>query len=471
MSLLWVEFLETGRQSNVMDYSAAVEYIESLGPAKEKPSLKRIACFLNELGDPQNKLKTFHVGGTNGKGSTATTLDALLRALGYKVGRFTGPHIFSWKERISLNGETISPDEFGRLVDRVRVDAESFASRHGELGPLSWFEFLTAMAFYKFVEAEVDFAVLEVGLGGRFDATNAADNVLGTVITNIDLEHTQILGDSVEKIAFEKAGIMKAGVPVVTDANAEALIEMRRQASLKKTNLVEREAFLQEIDSSSGDICPVLKNREALMENLALTGPHQRTNTELALISLSLAGFFKNLRAEEDGFQRMKNALSELFWPGRFQIEAEKRIIMDVAHNPASAEVLRSTLDQFRKPETDYTFVIGIYRSKDLNGFLQSLLREGDRVIACNLNTRRKFHSSKEISDAIKKLPVTVDIKEASSVQKGLEKALRLKEPGSYLVATGSFDTVRSTMTYLGWHPDTVSASGKVQLKSSIPVK
>src|SRR5262249_13929104 len=147
----------------------------------------------------QNTITCFHVGGTNGKGSTVAILDAILASTGRKVGRFTGPHIMRFNERFALDGKTIDDQTFAEIATITQQRSLEFAARHPEFGPLTWFEFLSAMAFFYFTRERADVCVLEVGLGGRFDATNIVDNVLGTIITNIDLDHTQFLGDTREK--------------------------------------------------------------------------------------------------------------------------------------------------------------------------------------------------------------------------------------------------------------------------------
>ena len=434
-----------------MNYKEAVAYLESFPPMKEKPGLERIKLFFEESGDPQNSIDTIHVGGTNGKGSTALTVDALIRALGLKTGRFTGPHMFTWRERIAINGETISEADFGRLAGEIKILSEKFGAKHPELGVLSWFEVLTVMAFFKFKEENIDVAVMEVGLGGRFDATNAADRVIGTIITNIDLEHTHILGDTVEKIAFEKAGIMKAGVKVTTGARGDALEELHRQAALKNTELVEASETLTS-DS------PFIIRKAEILADLALVGPHQRTNSLLALTMLAQAKRFQGPGFSDDAaIERMRKALASLIWPGRFQLVEDKQLILDVAHNPASAKVLRRALDQFSSG--NYLFVVGFFRSKDVPGFLENLLRKGDRVIACNLNTRRKFYSAREIKAICQDL--SIECSTARDVILGMRQAARLHAPGQYTVATGSFEVVRSTMRYLGWHPDVVARTFK----------
>lgn len=447
-----------------MNYLESVEYIEGLTPVKGKPSLDKIELFLKELDNPQNSFPVIHVGGTNGKGSTAILLDTLLRALGLKTGRFTGPHILSWKERISIEGEFVSSTEFARLATEVRKLSESFAQKHEELGTLSWFEFLTAMAFLKFQSETVDLAVLEVGLGGRFDATNAANNVSSTVITNIDLDHTHILGDTVQEIAFEKAGIMKANVPVITQATGDALLELERQAKLKGTTLVNVNKESDQLERGFAKTnCKILQSRKFILEKLALLGPHQKNNSNLAIYALSQIKAIKNL-ITEDTVKNMQRSLENVFWPGRMQIVKERNLIMDVAHNPASARVLRSALDQLDK-EKSRTFLVGFFMSKDVPGFLKNLLKEGDNVIACDLNTRRKFFEASYVKEICRSMGV--DCKVARSVSEGLDFFYEKKFPKKQLVATGSFQTIRATMDYLGYQ-DAYQQSNNQPYKSKI---
>src|SRR5277367_1360757 len=207
-----------------MNYLESLAYLDSLSPTLEKPSVERIKCFLNLHDNPQNSFKSFHVGGTNGKGSTVAILDSVLRAAGFKVGRFTGPHLLRWNERFHVDGKAIDDLTFARYATQIRQLSEEFGNAHPELGQLTWFEFITALGFFLFKDAAVEIAVLEVGLGGRFDATNVVgDKLLASIITNISLDHTHILGKTEELIAGEKAGIIKAGKLIITGATGAAL--------------------------------------------------------------------------------------------------------------------------------------------------------------------------------------------------------------------------------------------------------
>jgi len=416
----------------------------------ESPSLARIKAFLAWQGSVQNEIPAIHVGGTNGKGSTATIVDSILQALGFKVGRFIGPHLLRWNERLNINARAIDDDRFAELVTRVRGMSEEFAGEHPDLGPLSWFEILTAMAFIYFKEEGCDYQVLEVGLGGNFDATNAADNVSGTIITNVDLDHTQILGDTVEKIASEKAGIIKPGIPVFTQASGAALDEILRQAGLRGSRVYSGDA-----PPASGTLLAgvIHEHLDELLDSISLRGPHQRNNGRLALFSLSLIEALDRQVAAlgERVVSRLKENLSRIYWPGRLQSvqgkENETGIILDGAHNPASARVLRIALDQLGLNRC--CFVLGFYKSKDAGGFLQSLPGKDDRVIACRLHSRRSSYSPEAIMRMCRELGISV--KTVESVAEGIEEALASRLPGETIVATGSFAVLKETMELLGW--------------------
>lgn len=429
-----------------MNYQESIAFLESLAPMSEPPTLERIKRFLEWQGSIQNAIPTFHIGGTNGKGSTAIIVDSLLQSLDLKVGRFIGPHILRWNERISINSRSIDDQRFAELVTRIRALSEDFASLYPALGRLSWFEILTAMAFFYFKEEAVDYQVLEVGLGGVFDATNAADNVCGTIITSVDLDHTQILGDTVEKIAVEKAGIIKPGLPVFTNASGKALAEIEKQAE----SIGSRVYCGDKPPASSTRLAAVLpEHLDSLLRSLSLRGPHQKNNARLALFSLSMIEALDQVIPGDDKQTKRKfsQALARIYWPGRLQSLSGTGIILDGAHNPASARALRIALDDLEVENC--CFVVGFYKSKDALGFLKNLLRRSDRVIACSLKTRRSTYSSATIKQLCRRLKV--EAVRVESVKEGLELAVRKRADGETIVATGSFTVLKETMEHLGW--------------------
>ncbi len=437
-----------------MNYEESISYIESLVPTLERPTLERMKLFVDEFDGLANQIPVFHVGGTNGKGSTAAILDAMLSGAGFRVGRFTGPHIIHFNERFALSesgcSKIISNDDFAEFASITWRQSLEFASRHPELGPLTWFEFLTAMAFNFFRAKLCDCLVLEVGLGGRFDATNVAENVCGTIITNVDLDHMQILGDTVDKIAFEKSGIIRKGVPVITAAQGSALEVIRSQAE-------QRGALLIVLPPGGLDLenPPTIEDKsklafagrvDQLCDALPLKGAHQRTNTSLALMSFALSWLAPDF--DECLFGGMVRSLSRLYFPGRMQSLSDKNLIMDAAHNPAGAKTLRQALDQ--RSAMNYVFVLGFFANKDMNAYLQALLRQGDLVIACQAQTRRATCSPDEIAAVCADLGISVQI--VSSVAEACRTALALADPQRWCVVTGSFAVLRECMLMLGWH-------------------
>ncbi len=475
-----------------MNYKESVAYIESLVPTLERPTLARIQMFMADEHNIQNDYKCFHVGGTNGKGSTATILETILLNEGLKVGKFTGPHIMRFNERFSINGKTIADQEFAEIATIVRERSDAFAARHEDLGRLTWFEFLTAMAFFFFKKNEIDCAVVEVGLGGRFDATNISDNVAADVITNIDLDHMHILGDTVEKIAFEKAGIMRKGVAAVTGASGMGLVELRSEAKKKG-------AILIEMPGAKSDFIPRLKAAEVetALDCLSLYGPHQRGNAEMAIVALLASKFL----SPPDGFlDRLADALKKVYFAGRMQFVNNKILIMDGAHNPAGAKALRRALDarllarQARggaqgagltdgarqrlegstsvKPThpseslcsapRGFCFILGFFGNKNVPQFLQELLRKGDRVIAVEADVRRSTYPKEEIVARCAELGID------ATIARSMGEALKLARVSDQLAGATAGQLTPSHATAQGSaveqsQPSGFAAGGSVE--------
>jgi len=419
-----------------MNYKESIAYIESLIPTLERPTLARMQLFMQEEGEIQNKIKTFHVGGTNGKGSTATILDAVLSSLGLKVGRFTGPHIMRFNERFSIAGSPLNDDQFAELATTVRHKSEAFGARHEDFGRLTWFEFLTAMAFFAFYENEVDCVVLEVGLGGRFDATNVANNVLATIITNVDLDHMHILGDTVTKIAFEKAGIMRKNVPVITSARGEALDELKERAAAIGTRLIRLPEENHEIVTAEQE-----ERIESALNSLSLKGLHQKSNATMAIMAVMASKLVTDNNRFLDGLAR---CLSNVYFAGRMQFLPNKNLILDGAHNPAGARALRNALDY-----GNHTFILGFYGNKDVPAYLKELLRKGDRVVAVEADVRRATYPKEQIADCCADLGVSAS--HARSIEEALELA-KAGDPNKQIIVTGSFAVLKELMLHLGWN-------------------
>ncbi len=335
-----------------MKFSQALVFLRSLEKFGIKPGLSRIKKVLLCLDNPHRKFKSIHIAGTNGKGSTAAFLEALLRQKNFQVGLYTSPHLVSFCERIRLNGCDISQNDFARLISIIQqvMIREKIV--------LTVFEVLTAAAFLCFAEKKVDYAVIETGLGGRWDATNVVIPQI-SAITNIELEHTEILGSTIEKIAYEKAGIIKRGKWLATaEKKPQALKVFQKIIKLKKAA-----GIIQVTKKFSG--------------NLPLLGAHQKANMQLALQILNQLQF--SFRPKE-----IKKALKLVKWPGRLQIiKGQPEIILDGAHNPAGIEALVKAIKQM-PVKSPLVILLGILKSKDIPAMLKILSKLKAQIIVTN---------------------------------------------------------------------------------------
>ncbi len=325
-------------------YKEAKELLTSKGKFYINLGLERISAVLELLGNPQDRLKCIHVAGTNGKGSVCAIIEAVLREAGKKTGLFTSPHLFKYTERIKINGVDISDEDFARLVFEICNTADKHNIH------LTEFEILTAVAFKYFDENKVDVVVLETGLGGRFDATNVIKSNLCSIITHIDLDHIERLGNTKDKIAFEKAGIIKPNCPVVTSEGYEAI----RDAADANDSLL---MMITPLEDTS---------------NLALKGLYQQENLSLALAAVRLV--FPEIPENV-----IQTALSKVKHPARFQYLADKNIIIDGAHNPNGIAALKESLD-FYFPDKHRRFVFGCLKNKDHKKMVSLLFDKNDEI-------------------------------------------------------------------------------------------
>lgn len=330
-------------------YEEAVNLLTSQGKFHINLGLERISNILELLGNPQDILKCFHVAGTNGKGSVCAIIASVLKFSGMNVGLYTSPHIFDYTERIKINGIDISKTDFSRLVFEVCEIADK-NNIH-----LTEFEILTAVMFKYFEEQKVDVVVLETGLGGRFDATNVIKNNLCAIITHIDLDHTDRLGDTKDEIAFEKAGIIKKGCPVVTAEGYEAIKDKA-----------------DECDSLFMMIAPFEDT-----SNLSLKGTYQQENLSLALAAIRLVYPDISNDVIQEGLKNVKHHC-------RFEL-IDDDLIVDAAHNPNGAFALRESLD-FYYPDKKRRFVFGCLKNKDYKKMMEILFDKNDEIYLNHFN-------------------------------------------------------------------------------------
>ena len=325
-----------------MNYPDSVQFLYALGNEIKtaKLGLERITVVLEALGRPQDRLRIVHVAGTNGKGSTCAMIEAALRASGHRTALFTSPHLAEPTERIAINGIPVSAARFAAAFDRVHRVVEELLAEHAIDLHTTYFETVTAMALLLFAEAGVEWTVLEVGLGGRLDATNVVMPEL-CVITAIDFDHEAFLGLSLEAIAGEKAGILKAGVPAVFSrqrAEAGAVLELR--AAQLSLSVARTEAWhIEEIEMDARGSRFLLDGERQLRIACPLAGEHQIENAATAAVALTRLGI-------SDG--AIESGIAATRWPGRLERVGENpEIVLDGAHNPAGARSLAAYLRKF----------------------------------------------------------------------------------------------------------------------------
>ena len=383
-----------------MNYVESLGYLDSLGKFGIQLGMERIEGLLRELGNPEQKIKTIHVTGTNGKGSVTSMITNILLAANLKVGKFTSPHLVKYNERICLNGKDISDDDFAMAISAVRVAAESVVKK-GVCQQPTQFEILTAAAFLYFYLQKVDYAVIEVGMGGLWDSTNVITPVV-SVITNVALDHTDRCGATVERIAMQKAGIIKEKVPVVTAAESnEALGPIISFAMFKEAPvyLYGKAFWGTEVESSMAGQKFTLHagNTYASDYEIKLPGEHQIKNTSLAIVAAKLVS------KQDDRINELALhiGVANTLWPGRLErIHVNPDIILDGAHNPNGAEALRKALDKYY-PGKKVTFVFGMMGDKDMTGVIKTLIRADDVVYTVRADQGARAAEAKGLAQLV----------------------------------------------------------------------
>ncbi len=426
-----------------MNYHAALDYILSFTDYERTPGqlyssanfdLRRVEEFLGRLGNPHLFAKTVHVAGTKGKGSTAAMIASALSAAGYKTGFYTSPHLHTFRERISIDGGLIAEEELASFVVKLQPEIE-VVNRQGAYGQLTTFEILTALAFAYFEEKRVDFQVIEVGLGGRLDATNVVDPQV-CVITSISFDHTEILGNSLSQIAREKAGIVKPGKIVVSSPQREeaarVIEEVCRERGARLVMVGKDVTWQRESANLEGQSLRVRGRLADYNLTIPLIGDHQLENAATAVAALEML----TIGGVRLSPQSIAAGLSQVRWPGRLEILLdEPMFIVDGAHNVDSARRLGEALRQY------FNFgrlilIIGTSSDKDIAGIAGELAPICDSVIATRSRHPRSAAPSAVATEFLK-LGVTCVVEDsvASAVSRALGMA---QEKGDLICATGS---------------------------------
>ncbi|WP_274362612.1 bifunctional folylpolyglutamate synthase/dihydrofolate synthase [Paenibacillus thermotolerans] len=374
-------------------YEEAVGWITKLMKQQGiKPGLARIEALMERLGNPHRRLKFIHVAGTNGKGSTCAFLDSVIRSAGYDVGVFTSPYLEKYTNRIQYNGRDIPEETLVSLANQVKPLADEL---EGEHGALSMFEISVAIAILYFAKVCFpDYVVWETGMGGTLDSTNIVYPI-ASVITNVGLDHTDALGEKIADIAGHKAGIIKAGVPVITAAEGEALETIRDAAKAKKCSMYTLgEHFRYETrevreGSQSFDFHGPFRSMTGV--NITMDGAHQQTNAATALMTIEVLRQFYALVVEEE---QLYEGMRQAAWKGRLEIVSERpRILLDGAHNADGAKALAAALNDVYKYRKLH-FVLGMVRNKNHREYLRHILPIVDTVIVTEPDFFKKANAA-----------------------------------------------------------------------------
>lgn len=421
-----------------MNYTEAMRYIEELSGYGIVPGLDSITELCRRLGNPQEQLKFVHVAGTNGKGSVASMVASVMTAAGYKVGKYCSPAVFEYRERYQIGSRVVSQVAFCSYLERVRDCAEAMAA-DGLPHPTT-FEVETALAFLYFAEKGCDLVVLETGMGGRMDATNLVQNTLVAVLTSIGMDHMHFLGGTLDKIAAEKAGIIKNRCYVISakqPKDAERMI--RQKASLERAKLVIADA------GRCKQIKYGIRKQSFTYDNLkniqiTLSGTYQIDNAVLAI---------EVVRAlQKSGFsvseEQLRKGFLEAEWPGRFQVVHKKPlVIIDGAHNENAAECLKESIEQELTPEQreNLILIMGVLKDKEYEKVAEIICPFGKHVITLAPPNNPRALGAYELAKTVQEIQPSVTA--VDSVEEAVEMSFLLADEKSVILALGS-------LSYLG---------------------
>ena len=393
-----------------------------------KLGLTNITELLRRLGNPQDSFRKIHIAGTDGKGSTSAMISSILRISGVRTGLYTSPHIIDFNERISIDGVNISDDDLSRLIVVIRPMVEDMRKDNMQC---TFFEVTTALAFQYFKEKNVEYAVIEVGMGGRFDATNIIVPDV-SVITPISVEHTEYLGDTIEKIAGEKAGIIKDGIPVVTVNEGSPLEVIRKKASETGSEVIQvsKPADVR----TFGDRTEFTYKGEKF--TVGVPGEYQSVNASMAIEAV------RNLPEKDRFIDHIKEGLESTRWPCRMQKLEGLPIVLDVTHTKAGSKVLA---DNISKIYGKVTVVFGVLSDKDIEGIAANLSKIASRIIVTTPISERSA-DIKIVEDAVRKH--IQDMTVIPSIDDAFDKAMEIRGEETVLI-TGSFIMAEDALKWL----------------------
>lgn len=430
------------KDTDMIDGEPALQWLSSFEKYGWIFGLERIDHLMNRLGNPQQELKMIHVAGTNGKGSVCKFVSSILQKAGYTVGLYISPHVERFSERIVVNGKEISEEEIAALVEHIKPVVEDMMRNNNTP---TFFEIVTALAFMYFRNQKVDYAVIEVGLGGRFDATNVVTPLV-SVITNISLEHTNILGNDIASIAFEKAGIIKEKVPVVTAATRSAREAIENVATERDSPIIFVDRTMWKRASHKG------KYQEFFIRGAfkdytvktSLLGLYQGENIAVAIAAIERLQMNGVYLTDTDIIEGVAAASH----PGRMEIISEKPLlILDGAHNPDGMVMLANTLKE------DFTYkrlllVLGVLKDKDINTMVSTIIPLADIVIVTKSMNPRAYEPAL-LKEKIEKFDATKEVVVTASIPEAIEHARNIAKRKDLICVSGSLFTVGEARRYL----------------------
>ncbi|MBQ4120505.1 MAG: bifunctional folylpolyglutamate synthase/dihydrofolate synthase [Clostridia bacterium] len=405
-----------------MTYEETIAYIHSVNWRGSRPGLSRITELLDKLGNPQKSLRCVHIAGTNGKGSTSAMLDSILREAGYKVGLFTSPYIESFNERIMYDGAPIADDDLCRLVSMIAPIAEAMAD------PPTEFELITALGFVYFKEKGCDVVVLEVGMGGRLDSTNVIEDPYLSIITGIALDHVGFLGDTVEQIAAEKAGVIKEGVPVLYGGEIPSVKEIIEQTA-KEINApfyqTDRTSLTVKKADFAGTVLDYDGMNDLFLQLLGLYQPRNLATVVTAAKLLTTRGLLISDSAIREGIAKTK-------WKARFEVLCEKPLFLfDGSHNMQGIDAACEAFAHYFGNEKLY-LVTGVMADKAYDAMADQLVRFAKKVFAVTPDNPRAL-AAKDLASLYREKGV--DAESFESVADAVLAALSQAEKNGYAVA------------------------------------
>jgi dihydrofolate synthase/folylpolyglutamate synthase len=443
----------------MMTATESLDYLYGLIPKGIKFGLNNISAVLSELGNPQLNAQSIHIAGTNGKGSTAAFCESILRNAGYRVGLYTSPHLVHFCERIQINRTLMAESEMIKIISRVKKAAEDIEI------PITFFEFATAMAFLHFSEQKTDINVIEVGMGGRLDATSLCKGDI-SIITSISKDHTAYLGEELEKIAFEKASILKEGGTVFAMKGVEevnqTIKDIAGQKSAKLNFLgdhfwvegTSNKTFSQYIKYNNEKLC--LANLE-----LSLIGDFQAKNAALAI---SACLYYANKNGKDLSEESIRKGLKDTSWCGRMEIvSSEPTIILDAAHNPAAVKEMTDSIKKLFSYSRAIV-ILGVMKDKPSGEILKILSTFADHFILVRPNQERS-ENPERLKQIMSRHKVSCEVIE--SVPNAIRKVKQILLSDDIVCITGSIFTVGEAKKYLKNDPDfktSLSPSGGIHL-------